>query len=290
MNGAGAVVEHEGLFHMLYNDIQGGWPPNQIAIGYATSPDGIEWERATSASVLSAEALPYPGEHIFASGVLVEDGVWTLYFHVVADEQASGQGDSIGMATAPEPTGPWTVHPMLLLEPDPGGWDSYALWAPNVVKTDTGYHMYYTGIGDPPLPEIAIGLATSEDGVSWTRRAKPVLTKGPEGSWDHRKVEQGQLVRIADVWYMIYRTDTASGTFGPEGSALGLAKSSDGVNWVRVQEDPVLVAGNGEPWLTLWSVGAFSVDDRIRIVVEAAGPFPGTRWFPFEMNPTRSRG
>jgi hypothetical protein len=58
------------------------------------------------------------------------------------------------------------------LEPDPGAWDSYALWAPHIVRSGTTYYMFYAGTSGPgsdPAAEQRIGLATSTDLVTWTR-------------------------------------------------------------------------------------------------------------------------
>lgn len=58
------------------------------------------------------------------------------------------------------------------LSADPGGWDSYGLWAPHVVHSGDAYYMFYTG-ADGPGGEAGtkqrIGLATSTDLVTWTR-------------------------------------------------------------------------------------------------------------------------
>lgn len=89
-----------------------------------------------------------------------------LYFHTITDDTTQGGGDSIGVATAPSPTGPWTFQDELLLTPDPEGWDSYTLWAPSVVRTEQGYFMYYSGLGPPPEWDRVIGLATSPDGLN----------------------------------------------------------------------------------------------------------------------------
>jgi hypothetical protein len=58
------------------------------------------------------------------------------------------------------------------LRPDPGGWDSYALWAPHIVGSGKTYYMFYTGTDGPagdPATKQRIGLATSTDLMTWTR-------------------------------------------------------------------------------------------------------------------------
>jgi sucrose-6-phosphate hydrolase SacC (GH32 family) len=58
------------------------------------------------------------------------------------------------------------------LSPEPGGWDSRALWAPHIVKAGDTYFMFYTGTdgpGNDPVTKQRIGLATSTDLMTWTR-------------------------------------------------------------------------------------------------------------------------
>jgi hypothetical protein len=60
----------------------------------------------------------------------------------------------------------------LALSKNPSGWDSYALWAPYVIKSANTYFMFYTGTtgpGDDTYAKQRIGLATSTDLVTWTR-------------------------------------------------------------------------------------------------------------------------
>lgn len=70
----GAVVFHNGKFHMFYNAIP--YFPAQIAVGYAVSPDGIAWTRIDTQPVFAIDDIqwqPKP-ENIQATSVIVEDG------------------------------------------------------------------------------------------------------------------------------------------------------------------------------------------------------------------------
>jgi beta-fructofuranosidase len=60
----------------------------------------------------------------------------------------------------------------IALRNNPGGWDSYALWAPHVIKHGNTYFMFYTGTTGPggdPFAKQRIGLAISHDLITWTR-------------------------------------------------------------------------------------------------------------------------
>lgn len=56
------------------------------------------------------------------------------------------------------------------LRKNPSGWDSYGLWAPHIIEYEDTYYMFYTGVdGYGPDSKQRIGLATSEDLVTWVR-------------------------------------------------------------------------------------------------------------------------
>src|SRR5687768_6024087 len=49
----GAVVYHDGLFHMFRNGFR-GWPAS-VQIGYLTSPDGLNWTEVREEPVLMSD-------------------------------------------------------------------------------------------------------------------------------------------------------------------------------------------------------------------------------------------
>ena len=58
------------------------------------------------------------------------------------------------------------------LRANPAGWDSYSLWAPDVVESGGTYYMIYTGTDGPagdPDTKQRLGAATSTDLTTWTR-------------------------------------------------------------------------------------------------------------------------
>lgn len=58
------------------------------------------------------------------------------------------------------------------LSANPAGWDSYALWAPHVIRSGNIYFMFYTGTTGPGhigTTQQRLGLATSTDLMTWTR-------------------------------------------------------------------------------------------------------------------------
>jgi predicted GH43/DUF377 family glycosyl hydrolase len=219
----GAMIFHQGRFHMLYNGIP-SWP-HPLAVGYASSLDGLEWERRAEAPVFAPDPVPFGGWTVRANSVVVEDDVWVLYFSVGPRGRLEG---TIGRAVAPGPSGPWQVDPDPVLTPGaPGTWDAESVGEAKVLPDAVGYVMYYTGRA---AGRGAIGRALSSDGIAWTRDPRPVL-EAPVGESDQDEfaVSDPTVIRTPDSgWLMTYRL-----TRGPGTTVLGTATSRDGVRWTR---------------------------------------------------------
>ena len=71
----GAVVYHDGLFHMFRNGFL-GWPA-AVWIHHMVSEDGITWTQPSQEPVLLTEDVPFAEVAALASSVIVEeDGTW----------------------------------------------------------------------------------------------------------------------------------------------------------------------------------------------------------------------
>ena len=125
--------------------------------------------------MLTSDDVPLTTSGVDVStGFITDDGTWVLVFETVEN----GRPWVLGRATAPGPDGPWTVGEAGILEAGPAGsWDAGGLSWPSVVATDDGYAMYYTGV-ERLRGRGAIGLATSPDGIAWTKHDGPVLRAG----------------------------------------------------------------------------------------------------------------
>lgn len=254
----GGAVYADGLFHMFHNGFV-GWPA-PVAIAHATSPDGYTWSRAAD-PVFSGDDLPYTGLTVLASSALVEpDRTWVLYFYTWDEVRWPTSTGGIGRATAPSPDGPWTADFDLVLAPgSEDEWDGMALRAPSVIRTDTGYVMFYSGHS---MRQAAIGMATSPDGITWTKYDDPATTDTPyaesdpvfrgsdETAWDSGVVYQPRVQLTPDGWVMLYAANTSGATTTPP--QHGIAISQDGINWTRT-DAPVIdatEAGGGAIWYT----------------------------------------
>jgi predicted GH43/DUF377 family glycosyl hydrolase len=114
---------------------------------------------------------------------------------------------------------------------------------PSVIKDGNTYVMYYGAIkGDfSDTDTVRIFRATSADGIVWNRNSIPVLVPGSAGTWDEVKVEVPDVVKLPDGTYLMYYA--GSDTTTETGFQIGLATSTDGINWTKHPANPVLPFG-----------------------------------------------
>lgn len=229
----GAVIFYDGQFHMFRNGFR-GWPA-PVWIHHMISDDGLNWEQVSPDPVLLTQDVPFAKTAALASSVIVEeDGTWVLYFYTWNGSALVSNG-AIGRATASNPQGDWIVDPEAILMPgEEDAWDAGGVGAPQVIKTDSGYVMYYEGL--TKLGDRAVGMANSEDGIHWTKyENNPILM--PELDWEGTRLHQPRVISLDDGWLMVYRTQnkTVGGSM-----RLGLASSSNGIDWTRLNDEPIL--------------------------------------------------
>jgi predicted GH43/DUF377 family glycosyl hydrolase len=242
----GAMIYHDGAYHMFFNGINAY--PAAVSIGYATSTDGYAWSLVGTDPVFTSDKVKYAPTAIFASSVLVgDDGVWTLYFYTV--DPATHPHSTIGRATAPKPTGPWTPDAAPVLTPGVAGtWDAYSVAHPSVLHTSAGYVMYYSGAASDADPHDAIGMATSPDGVHWTKRNDPVLRAGTGGAWDSQIIFDPNVVQTPSGYVLVYLSLGPNGVVPTPFSAFGYATSADGVTWKKSSANPILSTLDHPNW------------------------------------------
>jgi len=72
----------------------------------------------------------------------------------------------------------------------------------------------------------------------------PIITPGPKGTWDSWAVMSMTVVKVGDTFHLYYE----GGLTGCRDLQIGHASSSDGLNWVKDPENPVLRPGKAGEW------------------------------------------
>jgi len=104
---------------------------------------------------------------------------------------------------------------------------------PAVLKEESTYKMWHR-LSEPN--ENTIGYSTSSDGITWATNPNPVLSVGEPGTWDDENAVEPCVIKDGTLYKMWYRGENKlTGT-----SAIGLATSTDGINWAKFSNNPIL--------------------------------------------------
>ena len=238
------VFHYDGQFHMFRAGYS-GWPL-PASVGYMVSDDGINWEEPQEEAVIYPEDIPIEGIQlaVLSSGFVESDGTWVLYLFLISENN-----DPSGMirATAPDPLGPWEVGgDILLATGNDDAWDWEYISAPHVMMVEDGYRAYYFSGG-------MIGMATSPDGINWTKYDDPSTTDAPfaesdpiflpsedEEAWDYDFIQDPTVLQTPDGWVMLYSSfQGVNASFNGGERGYGIAISEDGIAWERLQDEPI---------------------------------------------------
>ncbi|MDD8025168.1 MAG: FlgD immunoglobulin-like domain containing protein [Acidobacteriota bacterium] len=177
-----------------------------------------------------------------------------------------------------------------------GSWESISSDCQTVLYHDGTYYMWYSGT--PQGLNAQQGLATSSDGIHWTRHPdNPVLRLGAAGEWDNSIMICQHVLfdKEEGVFKMWYLGGSSAGVF-----AIGYATSPDGAHWTKYAGNPVM--RTTEPWegttiegQTLLKVngvykmwfGGIDLDTDISHVGYAESP-DGIHWTKYAGNPILS--
>ncbi len=196
------VLKINGTYKMWYK----GEDDQSSRIGYATSSDGIHWEKYNGNPVLDlGNAGSWDDHEVLHPAVVYDGNIYHMWYN--------GYGQDLqrtGYATSPDGI-TWTKYsgnPVMTIG-NPGLWDDYMLALMSVIYKDNEFKMWYTaGDGtDEDVKYFRIGYATSPNGINWTKyENNPVLDLGAEGSWDNLNVAVSAVIfdttqNIYKLWY-----------------------------------------------------------------------------------------
>jgi predicted GH43/DUF377 family glycosyl hydrolase len=172
------VVKREGRYHLWYT----GQAHDRSAIGYATSSDGVTWNRMSETPVLSADQ-PWEKVALMCPHVLWDAEARLFRMWYSAGDQY--EPDAIGYATSPDGLA-WhkdTSNP--IFRPDTAHvWEQHKVTAVQVQRRDDWYLMFYIGFRD--VDHAQIGVARSRDGrTGWQRHPENPIIRPGAGQWDH---------------------------------------------------------------------------------------------------------
>jgi predicted GH43/DUF377 family glycosyl hydrolase len=210
---------------------------------YANLRQPVQWIRDERNPVLPPRSGEFDATRCMNPWVIRDKNRYSLYY-------SGGDTDGkqrIGVATAStDDVAKWTRTGALFDTGAQGTFDAQWCVLPHVVRmSDDRWHLYYTGnagrgSGLSAFP--GMGLATSDDGINWTRLGdQPILARsGEHGDPDAIGVAGGSVLQVprddgSSQWRFYY---TGCPTIGKPHSlnqqkTICLAVSADGIKWTK---------------------------------------------------------
>ena len=158
------------------------------------------------------------------------------------------------------PFGKWarlSVDP--IVSPKGDGFESAGTFNPSVVKKDRKFVMLYRA--QDRKGTSALGYATSDDGIHFTRRSEPVMFS--EAPYEKGGgVEDPRLQKIGDTYYLTYTgyNNVDGAAADKKDAQLCLATSADLVHW---QRQGVIMPSFKGKWNVKWTKSGAIVPEKI---------------------------
>ena len=189
-------------------------------IGYAYSNDGINWTVNPNPILSPGPGYTWDATAVAGGTVIKDESGYKIYYAGWSDPSGPWH---IGLATSSDGLN-WVKHPNPVLFASTG-WE-YQIAPSSIIKINGIYYLYYYGRN---LPYLKIGLATSPDGINWTKYSgNPILTYDQQ--WEGTGVYSADVFEKNSQFEMIYMNSM--------GTAFGSATSGDGMNWQKDESNP----------------------------------------------------
>jgi len=247
----GADMEQPYVIHDVENNryamlFEGKSSTTQTAyrVGLAFSPDGeMNWVETGTPILTNGDAGKFDHDSVGGPALLKVNSTWYLYY----SGNTGGSFDGIGVATSDNIAGPYTRlnsgNPVLSLSPS--GWDSFGMYLGDVWVQNGVWYLLYEGWSTvTPYWNFRIGLATSNDGLTWTKAPENPVIDVTNGSWDATVLGNPSVIVDNGLTYCFY--DGQASTEWAYGKC-GLATSTDNIHWVKATNylfDPANTPGD----------------------------------------------
>ncbi len=221
----GYIIFEKGLYKMWYTGYKGDDTVTKY-LGYATSRDGINWNRYSKNPIFSEK--------------------WTEDMCVIKNEGkyymfAEGRNDVAHSLVSRDGVN-WQEEGDLNIrtvdgESIPGPYGTPSVWIEN-----GKWYLFYE------RNDEAIWLAESNDHKIWINvRDEPVIKTGPE-KYDSGAVAANQVVKYKGRYYIYYHASSASMASSTAWTS-NVAMSTDLIHWIKYPNNPIVEGDHSSPIL-----------------------------------------
>lgn len=236
------IVVENGFYKMYYLGVAASATKYVL---YAESNNGVNWTKPISQPILYPSSYGWDSWAVHPGAVFKDDdGIYKMYYCGYADQYDQWH---IGLATSVDGV-VWEKYPQPVLF-GTSGWE-YQIGASCVIKKEGIYYLYYYGRN---LPNYSIAVATSTDGINFTKYSgNPIITS--QQNWELNGVLYPSVIEENSQLKMVYMNSNGSG--------FGIATSSDGFNWTKANNNPFFTNQNTA---SNWAAGKIAYPSWLRL-------------------------
>ena len=193
------VLYHDGKWHMWFSGEARGYR----WIGYATSDDGMHWQRVGDEPVLYSDR-PYEGPSVMNPFVLWDEEMQVYRMWYACGE--TYEPKVLAYATSRDGIH-WDklpANPIFVGSPE-HPYEQDRVGACQVIQADGWYYMFYIGFEDVDTARVCV--ARSRNGITgWQRHPHNPIVSPTPGSWDADACYKPSVIRDEenDRWLLWY--------------------------------------------------------------------------------------
>jgi predicted GH43/DUF377 family glycosyl hydrolase len=215
--------------NLTLNPVSSGTGTIYIFVTWGTKDIG-QWTDYGGNPVLTRFNNPSLPNCVRYGKIIIDNGIYKMWYCAVYN----GGVGNIWYAESQNGLSWNTIGSSPVLTSDTAGtWDEHFVVPSVVLKENDQYKMYYLG-SDRDYGPLSVGLATSIDGIHWIRNYNPVIV--PNGQY--YSIGLTDIVKNGQMYFGYFDYHTLSSSE----SKIGLATSTDGLNWVMYSGNPILVS------------------------------------------------
>mgnify|MGYP003322204436 CR=1 FL=1 len=234
-------IAHFGGRYLMYYSI----PPYENAtnkgwnIGIAESHNLVDWKKV--GEMTPDKDAPYEERGFCAPGGIVRNDTLHLFYQIYGN----GRKDAICHAYSTDGINFTRDASNPIFSPE-GDWTCGRAIDAEVCFYKNKYYLYFA-TRDADFKIQMQGVATAPEGCNfsrscWTQACSSSILK-PTLPWEGECVEGATITQKNGKLYMFY-----AGAYNNAPQQIGVAVSSDGINWQRLSDEPFLRNGKPGSW------------------------------------------
>lgn len=214
------VIYADGYVRAYYSAYDG----STYRVGVAVSRDGVNFTRKGVISVAGSSGQ-IDDAYILDQSIIYKDGYYWAYYSAFADTSNA----RISLAVSKDGIN-FVKKGVVLPLGSSGDLDDYKTYKPSAIYKDGYFRLYYAPAGTASAVDDYFCLATSRDGINFTKKGAVIIGAG-SSEWDSTFLYDICVFTYSNYFFALYSAMYYTGLVYRY--ALGLAVSKDGMNFVK---------------------------------------------------------